>query len=140
MDAPVELRGHHLMCLHFFAGEGYSPAFAANLARALAVAESAGVVVVTGADAVCSPCPGLVGTVCESEGEVQRLDGLALRLLHLTPGDVVVWDDVRDRLPDVLEAWYAGACDGCSWLSVCTHAGLCELCESADLDAEAELP
>ena len=122
MDRPVELRGHHLLCLQFFAGEGYSPEYVENLERLLSAAETDGVVVVTGADGICLPCPSLSGSACERER------------------DAVVWDDVRDRLPDVLEAWYAGACDGCSWLDVCTHSGLCELCESADLDAEAALP
>ena len=140
MDRPVELRGHHLLCLQFFAGEGYSPEYVENLERLLSAAETDGVVVVTGADGICLPCPSLSGSACEREKDVAPLDELALSLLGLAPGDAVVWDDVRDRLPDVLEAWYAGACDGCSWLDVCTHSGLCELCESADLDAEAALP
>ena len=140
MSAPVELRGHHLVCLHFFAGEGYSAEFAANLADVLERAETDGAVVVAGVDSVCAPCPGLEGTMCAREGEVHRLDELASRLLDVAPGDTVVWDDVRGRLPDILEAWYAGACDDCDWLAVCTHAGLCELCETASADAEAELP
>ena len=139
MGAPVELRGHHLVCLHFFAGEGYSPEYAENLARTLDIAESEGVLVVTGADRVCGPCPGLSGTMCEQEVEVQRLDELALRLLQVAPGDTLDWNALGDRLPDVLDAWYAGACDGCSWLSVCTHAGLCEACDSAALAEEAEV-
>jgi len=140
VTGPVELRGHHLLCLHFFAGEGYSPAFADNLRAMLTAAETDGAVVVNGADSVCTPCPGLTGTMCEAEKEVRRLDDLALRLLEVAPGDTVVWNNVRDRLPDVLEAWYAGACDGCSWLTVCRPAGLCDLCESASVDAAAALP
>jgi hypothetical protein len=138
--AAVRLRGHHLVCLNFFAGEGYSPEYVRNLQHVLAGAATGGVLVVTGVDDVCSPCPGLAGTTCEQEDEVRRLDALSLSLLDVAPGDTVVWEDIGDRLPDILEAWYAGACDGCSWLGVCTHAGLCELCESADLEAEAEHP
>lgn len=140
MDAPVALRAHHLVCLHFFSGEGYSPEYAANLRNVLAAAESGGVVVFEEADAVCAPCPSLKGATCELETEVHRLDLLAAGLLDVRPGDEVGWEDVRERLPDILDAWYAGACDGCSWLGVCTHAGLCELCESASLDTAAELP
>ena len=140
MSVPVELRGHHLLCLHFFSGEGYSADFVANLRRVVASAEDSGVVVVEEADSVCVRCPELVGSACRSEDEVSRLDELALRLLAVEPGEVVVWAEIRDRLPDVLEAWYAGACDGCDWLSVCSHAGLCELCDTAAVAAEAELP
>jgi len=140
VTGPIELRGHHLLCLHFFAGEGYSVEYADNLRGVLAAAEADGAVVVTGADSVCAPCPGLTGTMCESEDEVRRLDELAVRLLDVAPGETVVWADTRDRLPDVLEAWYAGACDGCSWLAVCRSAGLCDMCESASVDAAAALP
>jgi uncharacterized protein len=140
MTVPAELRAHHLLCLHFFSGEGYSADFVANLHRVVAAAEDDGVTIVEGADSVCARCPGLDGTVCESEAEIGRLDELALRLLSVEPGEVVVWAEVRDRLPDVLEAWYAGACDGCDWLAVCTHSGLCELCDTAASQAAAELP
>lgn len=36
------LRGHHLICLHFFKGEGYDAAFVENLARVIAQTKKKG--------------------------------------------------------------------------------------------------
>jgi hypothetical protein len=136
---PARLRGHHLICLHFFDGEGYSEGFVDNLRTIIAMADRNGVVLVEGADAVCGPCAHLMDGVCEDEPEIDRLDRLARSLLSAEPGARLVWAEVRDRLPDVLDAWYVGACEECSFLTVCTGAGLCDLCETAACELEAEV-
>ena len=52
----VRLRGHHLLCLLAYKGEGYSPAFIANLDR-IAARLTAGedAVLVDGPDDICAP-------------------------------------------------------------------------------------
>ena len=83
----VELRGHHLICLHFFRGEGYNKDFVENLRRIIEKAESEFVRVVNGADDVCKKCPYNVNGICNysetSEEEVRELDELALNLLSI---------------------------------------------------------
>jgi len=56
--AAVRLRGHHLICLQFFRGEGYSPEFVENLAHVITNATESGALVVAGADRVCAACGG----------------------------------------------------------------------------------
>jgi hypothetical protein len=123
-EAPVaRLRGHHLVCLHFYRGEGYDASFLDNLADVLARLAADPGVVVAGADDVCSACPGLHGDHCRHapgmEAEVHRLDALASRLLGVTPGDAIDFAALRDRLPAVLDAWIAEACTDCEWRRVC---------------------
>lgn len=55
----VKLRGHHLICLHFFKGEGYSKAFVENLREVVKRAENRTLEIVTGGDDVCAACPEL---------------------------------------------------------------------------------
>ncbi len=125
---PVPLRGHHLFCLHFFRGEGCSPAFVAALARTMSRADADGCVLVEGADAVCAACPELVDGVCISESagdaEVLRLDSLAARVLRARAGDTFTWAELAERLPATAPVWFAGACPDCAWLEVCRAAGL----------------
>lgn len=124
------LRGHHLICLHFFAGQGYDSKFIANLESAVYRAKSIGATVIEGPDDVCSSCPNLDGSICaESEGaeaEVRNMDSEALRLLGLRPGEAAGWDAISRRLSDAFPLWHKSFClgpsefvPGCRWISAC---------------------
>ncbi len=117
------LRGHHLICLHFFSGEGYDAAFIANLRNVIAVAEEGIVQVHSGADAICKNCPSLHFDRClhtaQAEDDVQALDRLALRILGLAPGQYVRWRDIRNMLPSIFSTWYESSCNGCGWKWAC---------------------
>ena len=117
------LRGHHLICLHFFHGEGYDAAFIGNLQELLSRTTRDAVRVVEGPDDVCRRCPHLRNDRCsyhtDSEAEVQKMDESALRLLRAGPGDEVRWDRIRQVLPDVFAGWYESYCASCDWRSAC---------------------
>ncbi|MBE0477425.1 MAG: DUF1284 domain-containing protein, partial [Coriobacteriia bacterium] len=123
---PARLRGHHLVCLHSFAGEGYSEAFVANLREVLARAEDA-LVVVECADDVCAACPtlGARGECAREPGAeegIRRLDALALELLGARPGDRMRFAETREGVWAALPRWLAEACEGCEWAAVCEQA------------------
>ncbi len=117
------LRGHHLICLQFYRGEGYSEEFVENLERVLEKAKKHGVLVVEGADDVCKACPYLVDGRCEykegAEEEIRYLDCLALTLLELSAERVVSWEEISGKVMDVLEEWKEKACKDCEWRNVC---------------------
>jgi hypothetical protein len=124
-DGPLRLRGHHLVCLQFYRGEGYSDAYVENLTRIVERAATERVVIVDGADDVCAACPGLSAQgVCEDAGEelVGGLDGLALAVLGAEPGDALTLPEAREQLEAdafAVGRWRARACAGCSWEYVC---------------------
>ena len=127
-DAPVRLRPHHLVCLQFFRGEGYSGEFVANLGVLLARLANEDALVVEGADNVCAACPDLDANGCcasESAGgepEIARIDALALAVLGLGPGERISLAEARVRLAgDAVGVghWRAEACHGCEWEHVC---------------------
>lgn len=122
MDA-VRLRGHHVVCLHFYQGEGYSEEFVANLWRVMARLETERFVLTDDADDVCTSCPSLQEGVCMSEsgGEagIRRIDALALELLGLEVGAELEFAAIRERLVGVLGQWRASACAGCGFESLC---------------------
>jgi hypothetical protein len=124
----LSLRGHHLICLQFFRGEGYTDQFVKNLLIVLDQATHQDALVVMGIDDVCVACPELGSDAqCASkdaggEEEVALLDELALSVLEVGVGEQLTLAEARERLEANavgVGLWRARACDGCAWESVC---------------------
>jgi prevent-host-death family protein len=120
----LKLRGHHLICLHFFRGEGYRAEFTANLGEILKRAETGEQIEVTSeADDVCKICPYFKGEEChykkESDPEIQGMDREALMLLELTVRDIVLWPDIRKKIPALFHRWSEEFCRACDWRLAC---------------------
>lgn len=117
------LRGHHLICLHFFDGEGYSPHFTENLRTVRQKAGHLPVEICSGPDDVCAACPYLKDRTCtyriHAEGEITAMDRRALELLTLSPGDRTAWEDIRKAVPGIFIQWHADYCKDCDWITAC---------------------
>ena len=113
----TKLRGHHLVCLNFFSGEGYSEEFVEVLRRAVS---SSRIEVVSGGDDVCEACPSWENE-CKAYGEdyIRKIDKLALTLLKLEEGDETSWEEVRERLKIGMNVWRREVCSECDWMKVC---------------------
>jgi len=130
LTAPIEivskkerkalLRGHHLICLNFFRGEGYSEEFIENL---YAVIKKENIEIVTGADDVCGKCPYLKEGKCRSsdytDEKIHLQDREALRLLGFKPGMIVSWKMLASKLPEIIDEWKAEFCLNCGYRKVC---------------------
>lgn len=114
------LRGHHLICLNFFRGEGYSKEFIENL---YAVIKKENIEIVTGADEVCRKCPYIKEGKCRSsdytDEKIHLEDREALRLLEFKPGMIVDWKMIASKLPDIIEEWKTEFCLACGYRKVC---------------------
>ena len=119
------LRGHHLLCLHFFHGEGYDKEFADNLAMVLDLlgAPVRALDIVYGPDDVCVKCRHLQHGKCmhsdNADEEIRAMDAMAMRLLSVSPGKLIGWDEIRRRLPAAFPAWHAAHCRCCEWRRAC---------------------
>ncbi|WP_173510593.1 DUF1284 domain-containing protein [Sinorhizobium psoraleae] len=125
----VRLRGHHLLCLLTFVGEGYTPSFTGNY-RQIAGRLSAGepIEIVDGPDDICAPMRDVPEAHCRNENIGCR-DNRALAAvsdlleLSLGHGSVLILDD--GRLQDLRGAFARGsvraACDECEWSALCTR-------------------
>ena len=120
------LRGHHLICLHFFNGMGYDAQFVEELRKLLERAGREDIVIVTGPDDVCNRCPHLDGSRCaytaEADEEITAMDGEALRLLGVSPGFSVSWLALRHLIPGVFSRWHEAYCVGCDWREACEES------------------
>lgn len=125
----TQLRGHHLICLQFYRGEGYSGGFVTNLTRVRDSALETPALVVSGPDDVCAKCPGLgADGTCRhpdtGEAEALRIDSLALQLVDVAIGETISLSTARTRLaadPEACILWRIESCASCLWEGVCDH-------------------
>ena len=120
----IKLRGHHLICLHFFRGEGYNTKFIENLRKILQKAEDREKIKVhPGADDVCTVCPHLTEGKCfyneDADSGIKEMDRFALQLLKLEAGENILWQEISIKIPDMFGEWYRRYCRGCSWKWAC---------------------
>jgi hypothetical protein len=123
------LRGHHLVCLQFYRGQGYSDEFVANLDGVQKAAAETPALIVSGPDDVCAACPGLgADGTCRhpdtGEAEALRIDALALQVLDAAIGETISLGQAHDRLASDAEAcerWRAESCASCPWEHACEH-------------------
>lgn len=119
----VKLRGHHLICLHFFSGEGYDAAFIENLTNVLKRAEAGDITVCVEMDDICEKCPYCKGHTCEynesSDKDIKEMDMMAMDLLGTEKGLKVRWEDVKGRIPGIFPQWYRVQCPECDWKLAC---------------------
>jgi len=124
------LRGHHLICLHFFDGSGYSPEFIANLKTVLNDADKRRVEVLYGADDICGKCPYLAGNTCthteNADEEIRRMDNTAMELLQVSEGSILKWNEIKALLEQVFPEWHKRFCIDCEWISTCKKSPLFE--------------
>jgi hypothetical protein len=117
------LRGHHLVCLHFFHGEGYDETFIENLKKVINRAEQDSVTISSGADDVCKKCIYLKKGRCESSDNadkaIQKMDLKALALMGHSEGDKVKWDDIKNNVRKIFPDWYFQYCTECEWKKAC---------------------
>ena len=117
------LRGHHLVCLHFFRGEGYDEEFVENLRTVLKTAETERIEVRHGTDDICARCRYLDHARCQyseaAEEGIGEMDRKALDLLKLSQGMKVKWAEIGEKIPEIFPVWHRAYCITCSWKWAC---------------------
>ncbi len=120
----IKLRGHHLICLHFFSGEGFSDEFVNNL-KDLRKRLTEGETINTGnqADDVCKVCGYLRNEKClyneNADIEIVNMDKTAVTLLEVEQAANIKWQEINAKLPSIFKTWYMKYCIDCDWLDIC---------------------
>jgi hypothetical protein len=130
-NRSMRLRGHHLICLHFFRGEGYSSDFVANLYELLDRAKSGEEIeVVDSADDVCRQCPHLKEEICcyreHFEAAIKEMDSAAFELLATAANRKIEWLMIGESLPAIFKDWSNRFCQDCDWNAACQQNRLWE--------------
>ncbi len=125
MVEPISIRGHTLLCLQGFRGEGYDATFIDRLTeihKTLSDDPARLVQVVQAPDALCSYCPNLTLDRCElngadSEVEMKAQDADVMRRLEIGTGEILSWQEIFNRIGTRLKGNDLNEiCGHCRWL------------------------
>ena len=122
MNSITTLRPHHALCVLFFEGKGYSPAFIENMTAILA--EPSQMVHITmGCDSLCRDCPHNQDGICDDEVKVAQFDQQVLDL-----SGEIFQDEQAKFLSELCQSVYdtilrqgrlAEVCGECEWAPLC---------------------
>jgi hypothetical protein len=122
----VKIRGHHLLCLNFYRGAGYSPEFVRNVTDILRKIKNRNIKmeIVIGCDDICSACPHIRGGRCEkyegAEEVVTRMDSDIIKRLGLSIGSQVNFNEVSEMTKkEIKPSDIEEICEDCEWLETC---------------------
>lgn len=127
---PVQLRGHHFLCILTYRGYGYTPAFVANMTEIVAdIGNGRPVRLVEGPDDICNGLTPADRLLCNHDcgkAETREIDRLAVESV----GDFLPIDNANPFVIDAatvaaMREAFAGhrirsACRRCSWSEFCT--------------------
>lgn len=119
-----KLRPHHLLCLHFFEGKGYSDKFTANMTSVKSALEQLDpwIELVRGSDIICGSCPNNINGVCSSDEKVSRYDKAVLSLCGIDTDCELSFSRLQSIVlekiiyPHRLEE----VCGDCQWNYICS--------------------
>ncbi|HAX91147.1 MAG TPA: DUF1284 domain-containing protein [Rhodospirillaceae bacterium] len=135
MKTPIDLRGHHVLCLLTYIGRGYSTSFTENLNTIVsAFHRGHAAKIVSGYDALChcesTPfhCPHKGSTACRT-ASVETKDKRTLSALRVFAPHAGHWQIgqafhfTQPLVAELRQAFKAGsirpACSSCEWQGLC---------------------
>lgn len=121
------IRPHHLLCLQFFEGKGYSDDFVKHMTEIheKLLNENPVINIVSGVDDICKNCPNNEGGKCIKEISVSGNDR---RTYEAIKGDVErgqTWSELTEIVYKniIHKGRLKQVCETCRWSDICMKSG-----------------
>lgn len=115
----LKLRPHHINCLFFYEGKGYSPRFIENMDRLvehLRMHPEQKILLKEENDKVCEACPNLKKGKCISYNKVKTLDKYTLEHYKLEENEIYSFQIIKDKIyMNYSHKTFQTICKGCEW-------------------------
>ena len=115
----LKLRPHHINCIFFYEGKGYSEDFVSNMNQVveqLRMNKEQLVVLEKGSDSLCKACPHLHNSVCRSSQKVELLDQGVLDKYGLEEHKVYPFKQIVDEIYNNYSyEIFSSICSSCEW-------------------------
>lgn len=125
----IRLRPHHLLCIRFFTGHGYSQEFTRNMYAVLdSLSKGQRVKIVSGMDDLCAFCPNNHTDkngrhICSAEEKVLSYDNKVLEILNpfLNKEINETWNTLYNLVSCYImdASLFDSICASCQWESLC---------------------
>lgn len=120
--SDVKIRGHHVICLAYFNGMGYSQRFIKNMYEVLKrIKENPEIEVrlVSNCDDICGECIFINSEKCLAEDRVREMDRVAFDKLNLKENCIIKAGDFFKLEKSLSIKDRDSICEGCGWKKAC---------------------
>ena len=119
----MNIRAHHLLCMKYFKGKGYSKEFVSNFYKVIKELQDNPIIKVTNYPGIiCSSCPHNSNGKCikkqDSEEKVKTKDNMIMKHLGITPNQKIRIKDASNLVNINLEK-LKETCKDCQWKQYC---------------------
>ncbi|MGL4736010.1 MAG: DUF1284 domain-containing protein [Cellulosilyticaceae bacterium] len=115
----LTLRAHHINCLFFYQGKGYSESFTQQMDCVMQSLLEDGdqiITLVLGPDLLCHQCPHLREGVCISGDKIAQLDTRTLKIYGLQTGRDYSFNQIKEGIYRCYdEQAFTYICQDCEW-------------------------
>lgn len=121
----LKLRPHHINCLFFYRGNGYSKEFVDKLSeihKIIKLNPRCRVLIVNGCDDICVSCPNRDEGKCITENKVVELDNKTLNEFGLELKEYKFSDFIENIYSIYTESNLYNICSECEWFK----QGICK--------------
>ena len=126
MNKTINLRPHHLLCIAFFKGKGYSDEFVSNMNHTVSLLnkdDSTPIALVLGEDDLCSHCPNNQNGICTDDDKSSKYDQLTLTALGIDTNShsAITYSTLRTLADEKIIncGKRESVCGDCEWTDLC---------------------
>lgn len=118
----INIRPHHLLCIHGFRGKGYSDGFVksmTNIVNEIKGNKDIKLNITYSVDDICYNCPNKIGeNLCTGQEKILTLDGEVVKILNLAE-KAYSYKELYEKIKSNLtESDFARICSTCEWYSL----------------------
>lgn len=119
----MKIRAHHLLCMKYFKGKGYSQEFVDNFRKTIEkLKKNPSIKVTNSSDIICGSCPRNDKGKCikrkDSDIKVRKKDNDIMHILGLKPSQEVLAENIKKLVNMKLPA-LRKTCKDCEWRKYC---------------------
>lgn len=119
----IKLHPHHLLCISFFKGKGYSQDFVENMATVISDLKrpNSTVTIINESDDICKACPNNIDGRCATQDKVERYDKSLLDLCNLSVGQTLTYSALKQLVYKKILSCNKRTqiCGDCEWSDIC---------------------
>lgn len=117
-----KIRYHHLLCINYFKGYGYSDEFIKNMYEIISnLKKENKLELTTSSDDICKACPNLINGICKDKEKTDRYDlNVKNKLIHSNI-DLSSYDELNNYIVTNILPTRESICGDCQWKDLCKN-------------------
>lgn len=119
------LRPHHINCIFFYIGKGYSEDFVKNMTKIIFLLQkdkNNKIKFITSCDDLCKHCPNKINNICYYNDKVNKLDQSCIKIYNINLNKIYTFNEIKNNIYKTFnEKNFIKICQNCEWFTT----GIC---------------